>query len=165
MQACKDAVGTTIAPLTGAVRTERRTTMDCSKLIRDAWAATWRYRFLWVLGLFAWGTASAVALRIATGAALALLLIPIVVAAAASAVVFGIVATYAQRAIADEGPVAALGDGWQLFRRNAGASVLVWMVNVALSIGAGIAASVAIGGRSRSSAWSGWPSGWPWARA
>jgi hypothetical protein len=33
--------------------------MDYGKLIRDAWAATWRYRFLWVLGLFAGGAAGA----------------------------------------------------------------------------------------------------------
>ncbi len=29
--------------------------MDYGGLIRDAWAMTWRYRFLWVLGLFAGG--------------------------------------------------------------------------------------------------------------
>jgi hypothetical protein len=29
--------------------------MDYAKLIRDAWATTWRYRFLWVLGILAGG--------------------------------------------------------------------------------------------------------------
>jgi hypothetical protein len=83
---------------------------------------------------------------VALVAALLLILIPLVLAGIAGAVVFSIVATYAQRAVAieDEGPVAALGDGWRLFRRNVGASVLVWLVNVALSIGAGIAASLVL---------------------
>jgi hypothetical protein len=31
--------------------------MEYGKLIRDAWAITWRYRFLWVLGLLAGGSA------------------------------------------------------------------------------------------------------------
>lgn len=80
-------------------------------------------------------------------AALLLIGIPLVLAGIAGAVVFSIVAAYAQRAVAieDEGPVAALGDGWRLFRRNVGPSMLAWLVNLALSIGAGIAASVAIG--------------------
>jgi hypothetical protein len=30
--------------------------MDYGALIQDAWRLTWRYRFLWVLGLFAGGT-------------------------------------------------------------------------------------------------------------
>lgn len=33
--------------------------MNYGQLIRDAWAATWRYRFLWLLGLFAGGAAGA----------------------------------------------------------------------------------------------------------
>jgi hypothetical protein len=32
-------------------------TLDIGRLIRDAWASTWRYRFLWVLALFAGGAA------------------------------------------------------------------------------------------------------------
>ena len=31
--------------------------MEYGKLIRDAWNITWRYRFLWVLGLLAGGSA------------------------------------------------------------------------------------------------------------
>jgi hypothetical protein len=97
-------------------------------------------------GVFAAATASADAASIAIVVALVLIAIPVVLLMVAAAVVFSIVATYAQRAVAieDEGPVAALGDGWRLFRRNTGASVLAWLVNVALSIGAGIVASVAV---------------------
>jgi hypothetical protein len=97
-------------------------------------------------GVFAAFTTTADAARIAIVAILLLITIPVLLAVVAATVVFSIVATYAQRAVAieDEGPVAALGDGWQLFRRNAGASMLVWLVNVALSIGAGIAVSVAV---------------------
>lgn len=245
--------------------------MDYGGLIRDAWAATWRYRYLWVLGLFAGGAAGvgsgdraqwqldesqtrdlpaavvefgdragswlgtnwvplalaaaiagfaivalsliaqggmaratadiaegrgsslgkawraglhfgwryaglwltlaaiavvaavlvAVPLAFALGAgsitadapragivvALVLLLIPLGLVAMAAAVVASIVVTFAQRAVAieDEGPVAALRDGWRLFRHHVGPSVLAWLVNVALSIGASIAMAVAIG--------------------
>jgi hypothetical protein len=77
---------------------------------------------------------------------LLLILIPLVLAGIVGTVMFSIVAAYAQRAVAieDEGPVAALGDGWRLFRRNMGASVLTWLLNLVLAIGVGIAASVAI---------------------
>ena len=140
--------------------------------LRQAWRAglhlCWRYVGLWLaligvvllavalaggllaltigMGVIAAGAIPAGGSRIAFGVALALIVIPLVLAAIAAAVVLNIVATFAQRAIAidDEGPVAALGDGWRLFRRHAGASVLAWLVNVALSIGAGIAASVAV---------------------
>jgi hypothetical protein len=140
--------------------------------LRQAWRAglhlCWRYVGLWLAligvlllaavliavllaltigaGVLAAGATSADGPRIAIGVALALIVIPLVLAAIAAAVVLNIVATFAQRAIAiaDEGPVAALGDGWRLFRRHAGASVLAWLVNVALSIGAGIAVVVAV---------------------
>ena len=61
--------------------------------------------------------------------------------------VAGIVVAFAQRAVAieDEGPVAALGDGWRLFRGHVGASIVAWLVNLALSIGAGVAVAVAVG--------------------
>ena len=139
----------------------------------QAWRAglhfCWRYVGLWLALLAVVLLAAAVVgvllvIAIATGAltagampgdgataglvvALLLIAIPLAFVGMAATVVFSIVANYAQRAVAieDEGPVAALGDGWRLFRRNVGASLLVWLVNLALSIGAGIAASVAIG--------------------
>jgi hypothetical protein len=85
----------------------------------------------------------------ARGALLVVLMVlrvPLGLAALALAVVGSIVVAYAQRAVvlADEGPVAALGDGWRLFRGHMGTSVLTWLVNVALSIGAGIAAAVVL---------------------
>ena len=33
--------------------------MDYGRLIQEAWALTWRYRFLWVLGCFAGGAVGA----------------------------------------------------------------------------------------------------------
>lgn len=97
-------------------------------------------------GIIAAGAASSGPPNLAVAVVLGLILVPIVLAAIAAAVVFSIVVAYAQRAVAveDEGPVAALGDGWRLFRRHVGASMLVWLMNVALSIGAGVAASVAV---------------------
>lgn len=138
----------------------------------QAWQAglhfCWRYMGLWftllaVVLLVAAAVAALLALAIGTGVLAAgavstngapaavvvillLVLIPLILVGTAAAVVFSIVATYAQRAVAieDEGPVAALGDGWRLFRRTMGASMLVWLLNVALSIGVGIFASIAI---------------------
>ena len=97
-------------------------------------------------GVFAAGATPTDGAPAAVVAVLLLILIPLALVGIAGAVVFGIVVAYARRAVAieDEGPVAALGDGWRLFRRNVGASVLIWLVNLALSIGAGIAASLAI---------------------
>jgi hypothetical protein len=37
--------------------------MEYGKLIRDAWAITWRYRFLWILGVLAGGTVGVPALN------------------------------------------------------------------------------------------------------
>ncbi|HEY3060596.1 MAG TPA: hypothetical protein VGL99_16685 [Chloroflexota bacterium] len=52
-----------------------------------------------------------------------------------------IVLAHAQRAIAaeDVGPVAALRSGWRLLRLHIGESLLAWLINVALAIGAAIA--------------------------
>jgi hypothetical protein len=46
----------------------------------------------------------------------------------------------AQRAIAvrDIGPLAALRDGWLVLRGHPGASLLVWLLNLALTIAAGL---------------------------
>lgn len=41
--------------------------MDYGGLIRQAWETTWRYRFLWVLGLFAGGSASGLSIGSNTG--------------------------------------------------------------------------------------------------
>jgi hypothetical protein len=49
--------------------------------------------------------------------------------------------TFAQRAIAieDVGPVAALGVGWRRFREHVGTCAVLWLLNLALGIAAGIA--------------------------
>src|SRR5687768_9720574 len=41
--------------------------MDYGKLIREAWATTWRYRFLWVLGILAGGGVGVPALNGGSG--------------------------------------------------------------------------------------------------
>lgn len=63
------------------------------------------------------------------------------VAGVVAGVVASIVVPYAQRAIAvrDVGPLAALRDGWRVLRAHPGASLLVWLLNLALAIGAGLA--------------------------
>ncbi|MCC7106432.1 MAG: hypothetical protein IT307_14945, partial [Chloroflexi bacterium] len=59
--------------------------------------------------------------------------IPVIIA-------FGVVITFAQRAIAveDLGPIAALGAGLRLLRGNLGTSALAWLVSLGLMIGAGL---------------------------
>ena len=73
-------------------------------------------------------------LWVLVGIALGLLAIPV-------AIGVSIVLAWAQRAIVVEnaGPVVAIRDGWNLLRHHLGSSVMVWLVNVALSIGAGMA--------------------------
>jgi hypothetical protein len=80
---------------------------------------------------------------IAPALLVALLLVMIGIAAG---VVVSIVVPYAQRAIAvrDIGPLAGLRDGWQVLRAHPGASLLVWLLNLALTIGAGLAMTVAM---------------------
>ena len=134
----------------------------------QAWRAglnlVWRYVGLWLLlvavgvavvGLIAALVAAVVASALMSGDApnLALLAlglivgIPLALAAIALAVGLSIVVAYAQRAIAvqDLGPVAALRSGWQLFRGHIGASLLAWLINVALGVAAGLALAVVLG--------------------
>lgn len=70
----------------------------------------------------------------------------LVVAGIAAGVVASIVVPFAQRAIAvrDIGPLAALRDGWQLLRSRPGASLLVWLLNIGLSMAAGLAITAAM---------------------
>jgi hypothetical protein len=72
--------------------------------------------------------------------------IPLALAAIAVGISASIVVAYAQRAIfaEDIGPLAALQSGLRLLRAHPGASVLTWLINVALSIAAGFVALVAI---------------------
>ncbi len=90
-------------------------------------------------GLFAVNLAEVPA--VLTVALVAIVAIPFAIAAVVAGIGVTIVVAYAQRAIAveDVGPVRALTDAWNLFRGHLGTSLLVWLVNVALSIGVGIA--------------------------
>lgn len=60
------------------------------------------------------------------------------------AAVLSIVLEWAARALVLEntGVVASLSRGWRLFRANVGPSLLVWLVGIVLSLGAGIAIAV-----------------------
>ena len=51
---------------------------------------------------------------------------------------------WAARALVLEntGVVASLSRGWRLFRANVGPSLLVWLISIVLSIGAGIAIAI-----------------------
>jgi hypothetical protein len=75
-----------------------------------------------------------------------LLGLPLALGAIVVAIGASIVVAYAQRAIfaEDAGPVAALWSGVRLLREHPGTSALVWLINLALGIGAGIAALLAV---------------------
>src|SRR5688572_6857677 len=64
----------------------------------------------------------------------------LIVSGVAAGIVASIVVPYAQRVIAvlDIGPLAALREGWRVLRTHPGASLLVWLINVALTLGAGL---------------------------
>jgi len=70
----------------------------------------------------------------------------LVVAGIAAGIVASIVVPFAQRAIAvrDIGPLAALRDGWQVLRARPGASLLVWLLNLALTFGVGLLVTIAL---------------------
>lgn len=132
----------------------------------DAWRAGvrlfWRYLALWlVLVAAALVVAAAVALVFAIGAGLAsvvgeggrvvlailggLLALVIVLIAIPLAIAVGVVVFYAQRAIAveDVGPIAALRSGASLLSGNLWTSVVLWLLSLALYIGAGIGLAIA----------------------
>ena len=128
----------------------------------QAWRAGlrlfWRYAGLWLL-LAAAGLAIAAiviglvvlvvlgggplerdlpAVALAIGAVL--LGLPLVLVAFVVGIGVGIVVAYAQRAIAlrELGPIEALLVGWRLLRANLGTSLVVWVLNLAISIAVGI---------------------------
>lgn len=61
-------------------------------------------------------------------------------------IVASIVVPFAQRAVAvlDVGPLAALRDGWSVFRAHPGASLIVWLLNMALTIAIGLAVTAVL---------------------
>jgi hypothetical protein len=123
----------------------------------------WRYvgLYLILIGLavlVALALAALVGLLVAVGsgggggAGVAVLLgfllgVPLVVFGVVAGVALGIVVTYALRAIAaeDTGPLAALGSGWRLLRRYPGESLLVWLISLALGVGAAVVVGLAVG--------------------
>jgi hypothetical protein len=121
----------------------------------------WRYAGLWLLlvatvavigALIAAFVALVVSLSavaqhaawvIAPAVLVGLVLIPVGIAAG---VVASIVVPFAQRAIAirDVGPLAALRDGWRILRSRPGASLLVWLIDIALTVAAGVVITAAM---------------------
>jgi hypothetical protein len=114
-----------------------------------AWRAgtRWFWRFLGLLVLLGVlvaavaGAAVLAALNLGTAGAL------LAAVALTLGVVASIVLAYAERAIVihDLGPLAALAYGWHLFRQHLSASLLAWVLSVALSAGVGVAAAVGVG--------------------
>ena len=121
----------------------------------------WRYAGLWLLLVVTVAVVGAVvaafvalvvsltgvvqqaAWVVAPAILVGLVLVP---AGIAAGVVASIVVLFAQRAIAvhDVGPLAALRDGWLVLRGHPGASLLVWLVDVALSVAAGLLITIAM---------------------
>ncbi|MHB0870153.1 MAG: DUF7544 domain-containing protein [Chloroflexota bacterium] len=146
----------------GMARATAEVALDRPITLGAAWRVGarlfWRYLALWllVIGLFI-----AIGLVLALFAGLALAasqfptdpvrtiltaaagLLALLAALAAIPVYIGltIVVAFAQRAIAVEGfgPIAALGAAVRLVRGQLGTSALVWLVNLALAIGWGLA--------------------------
>lgn len=80
--------------------------------------------------------------RPGTGAIIAIVLVVValVLLAIPVAIVAQIVLTWASRALVLEGtgPLDSIRRGWQVFGANVGTSLMVWLVNVGVSIAAGI---------------------------
>lgn len=73
-------------------------------------------------------------LAVLLGLALLIVAVPVFIA-------ISVIVAFAKRSIVvdDVGPVAGLGAGWRLVRANVGTSLLLWLINLGLGIGAGIA--------------------------
>lgn len=84
--------------------------------------------------------------RVAIIVILLLIGIPLGLALIVAAIMFVIAIAYAQREIVanDLGPWTALTHGWGLTRSHLGSSLLVWLINIGLAIGAGIAIAFAL---------------------
>jgi hypothetical protein len=119
----------------------------------------WRYAGLWLLLIVAVTLigaviAAAVALIVGLSAIVdravwvvapaVLVGLVLVLAGIAAGVIASIVVPFAQRAIVvrDVGPLAALRDGWLVLRRHPGASLLVWLIDVALTVAAGLVITI-----------------------
>lgn len=112
----------------------------------------WRFAGLWVIVagvalVAAASLAACIALAVAAGSPrplMGLVLLPVVAAGVAVPVGASIVVPFAQRAIAvrDEGPVAALRDGWVLFETHLRAALLVWLLALVLGLVAGTVVAV-----------------------
>jgi hypothetical protein len=123
----------------------------------------WRYVGLWLslagavvmaAALLAGVAAAAVAVAQVVEPGVSMLLVPIglvlgaplALLLLAGGVALSVVVTYAQRAIAveDVGSLAALRSGRALLRAHVRESALLWLINGALAIGAGLAAGLLI---------------------
>ncbi|HUE75681.1 MAG TPA: hypothetical protein VMP10_02545, partial [Chloroflexota bacterium] len=84
--------------------------------------------------------------NVVAGVVAVLIGLPLLLIGIAFGIGLSIVVPYAQRAIADQniGPVDGLRAGVALLRAHLGESLMVWLLNIALAIGAAIAASIAM---------------------
>lgn len=89
------------------------------------------------------GLALARGVDLGTGGIIAgvLVVLPLILLAIPVAIVAQVVLTWASRSLVLEGtgPVDSIRAGWRVFRSNVGRSLMVWLVNVGISIAAGIA--------------------------
>ena len=89
------------------------------------------------------GLALARGVHLGTGAIIAIVLavLALIVLAIPVAIVAQVVLTWASRSLVLEGtgPVNSIRAGWRVFRSNVGKSLMVWLINVGISIAAGIA--------------------------
>jgi hypothetical protein len=154
-----------------------------SRMWRAGTRLAWRYAGLWlILAALAIAVASIVGGIVAAGIGAAavtdaprmvwgigaLIGVPFALAAAVAGIALSVIVAYAERAIyaEDAGPVEALKVGWRVLRGNVTASLVLWLVNVALSIGVGIAialggmALVGVLGSAGAALW--FTTGWSW---
>ncbi len=121
----------------------------------------WRYLRLWILSALIWLliliafvlviVALGLGANVVREAAVAMYTFGTILVIAALllflplVIIYTIVFAYAQRAIVvqDAGVRRAIVDGWRLFRRRPGASLLVWLLSLLLGLAAGILLSLA----------------------
>ena len=95
---------------------------------------------VWVISL---ASGAAQAVSIAFGVLVGIVLFLVVVSVF---IAIGVGVAFAQRAVAveDVGPVAGLGIGFRLLRERPWRTLLVWLISLALSIGAGLAVALGV---------------------
>src|SRR5436853_452692 len=134
--------------------------MQYGQLISRSLSIVWRRRYLWLLAILGgadvgggFGTSfpnpstfRGGAPGATTAGGVGVVGVLVVLALIPAAIVIGIVFTLATRSLVLEqrGPIAALGRGLNLMGARLGRALLVWLIQVGLSIGVGIALLVVV---------------------